>query len=547
MAVAADGSPIADDSFGQGLVPYRKALAEKREKTMTQGQSPFDDGLPDDDDVIVQEEGESETPGEEETPDPPAAAAPSQPNKAQRRRGPGRKRRGAQPAVIEPMGETAVASAVSNEDLPEADVKPVEGGINPKDPLLFWPKIIAAARAKGFGPEYLQIRIERAGIGAHPTPFIPVDTVQGDMVCGNESENAGQALVDYLTDQIHLGRKVASPANYRLQAFYKIRASGGFPVMTITLEHPDEIRAQQMRKAQYFRDRETPSLAPAGVGPPPLYRVPAQMAQPPYLSHPPPAQPVQLAQPQSLTDKIAEWRAYEEHRQWLLASGQPAPPPVPQIVHVPAPVLPLPPVAAPEGPRLSKEEEELIFEAKMNRFIEKAGYVKPGLGSPPSPAAVAASATNPVAAMKDLFKMFAEIKGMEKQVGTLFGYTEKTAEDEEEPEPEKPKDEISVLQIPGASISGRPIMLPRNTKGTIDFFQQAVMSNLETSQELAVKALGGVAAALDKTSFGKLLESLAAKGGQPAQLAAAAKASGIVGTGAVNGSAPIARPRGPMA
>jgi hypothetical protein len=56
-----------------------------------------------------------------------------------------------------------------------------------------------------------------------------------------------------------------------------------------------------------------------------------------------------------------------------------------------------------------------------------------------------------------------------------------------------------------------------------------------------------VANALDKTSFGKLLESLAAKGGQPAQLAAAAKASGIVGTGAVNGTAVPQRPRGPMA
>jgi hypothetical protein len=554
MPVAADGSAIVADTFGAGLTNRRQALAERREKAMTQGQSPFDDGLPDDDDVVepAEESTAEETTSEEE---PPTAPASPQGQKSQKRRGPGRKRRGlAQVAAIEPMAESVTAGAISDEDLPEAAATPVEGGINPKDPLLYWPKIIAAARAKGFGPEYLQIRIERAGFGAHPTPFILVDTIQGEMVCGNESENAGQMLVDYLTDIVHLGRKVGGPANYKLQAFYKIRASGGFPVMTITLEHPDEIRAQQMRKAQYFRDKETPSLStPAGL--PGLgYRGPIPPAQgyqqfqpqppPPVM---PPIYPTVPPVGAGLADTLAQLRAYEEWRQQTIAAGQPAPPPAPQIVHMPPP--PSPPVAAPEGPRLSKEEEELIFEAKMNRFIEKAGYVKPGVGAPPTPTAVVATASDPVAAIENLLKTFAKIKGMEKQVGTLFGYEPKDPNaEEEEPEPEKKPDEITVLKIPGATFGGRPVMLPRNTKGTIDFFQQAVMSNLETSQELGVKAIAGVASALDKTSFGKLLESLAQKGGAPAQLAQATKASGIVGTGSVNGATPLPqRPRGPMA
>jgi hypothetical protein len=531
------------DNFAAGLVPYRKALAERREKAMTQETSPFDDGLPDDDDLEeVEETPKEEEPKEEE----PQAASP--PQKQTRRRGPGKKRRGREPipvADVAPTVEMLGATPAADEELPQASA--IEGGINPKDPLIYWPKIIESARAKGMGPEYLQIRIERAGVGATPTPFILVETIEGEMVAGDET-TAGQTLVDYLTNVVHMGRKVAGRAVYKLFVFYKVKSSGGFPVMTIQLDHPDEIRAQQMRRAEYFRNREAPSLGMGSHPPAPArgYQLPQQMAQPPYLSAPPPAPSFGQG---GFAETLSQLQAYEEYRQGLIRAGQPAPPPAPQPVYLPAPQPPPPPPApAPvisNEPRLSKEEEELIFEAKMARYIEKAGYVKPGMGAPAKPIEI----KNQASGFKEIIQAFKELDSFKAQIAEVVGGKPGAGDDEEEPETEaKPEDKISILQIPGASIGGRPIMLPRNTKGTIDFFQQAVMANLETSQELAVKALGGVAAALDKTSFGKLLESLANKGPQAAQLAQAARASGMVGTGAVNGATPLPqRPRGPMA
>src|SRR5580704_11775333 len=170
------------DNFAAGLVPYRKALAERREKAMTQETSPFDDGLPDDDDLEeVEETPKEEEPKEEE----PQATSP--PQKQTRRRGPGKKRRGREPmpvADVAPTVEMLGATPAADEELPQASA--IEGGINPKDPLIYWPKIIESARAKGMGPEYLQIRIERAGVGATPTPFILVETIEGEMVAGDE-------------------------------------------------------------------------------------------------------------------------------------------------------------------------------------------------------------------------------------------------------------------------------------------------------------------------------------------------------------------------
>jgi len=324
-----------------------------------------------------------------------------------------------------------------------------------------------------------------------------------------------------------------------------VRSSGGFPVMVIKLDHPDEIRAQQMRKAEYFRSRDSASAALPlpGLGRPPAPRAAGYPAAPQAPAPPPFYPPTVPPNAQGgLAETLAHLRAYEEWRQQTIAAGQPAPPPAPQIVHMPAPPPPPAPIA-PEGPRLSKEEEELIFEAKMARYIEKAGYVKPGMGSPAKPAEI----KNQASGFKEIIQAFKELDAFKTQIAEVVGGG-KGEDPEEEPEPAAKPDEITVLRIPGATFGGRPVMLPRNTKGTVDFFQQAVMSNLETSQELGVKAIAGVASALDKTSFGKLLESLAAKGGAPAQLAQTAKSAGMVGTGAVNGATPLPqRPRGPMA
>lgn len=531
---------MPEDDFAKGLVNRRQALEEKKAKSpMPDPRSPFDDGLPEGDEEI--EETEAVPPSSLGSEPVTAAATPQAIAQRPKRRGPGKKKRDPLPppaSAIEPMGETAQAGA-PREAVEAAPF--IEGGINPKDPLIYWPKIIEAAREKGFGPEYIQIRIDRSALGVNPTEFTTADTIEdASIVAGSEETNAGQALVNYVINVIHLARK--AEAKYRLYAFYKIRTTGSFPVMHMRLAHPDEIRAQEARKADYLHhQRMSGPVGPSGYSSSPVQRMTGPMgfgAAP----QPPPAAPVVVqasAAPQTPTEQLAHLIQFEELRQRLMAMGQPVPPPLPQIIHAPPP----PPVyQPPPPPALTKEQEELIFEAKMNRFIEAKGFVKPGLGAPPATAAAAAAA-NPVAAVKELIKTFGEIRGMETSVKAMFGIAEDAGE---EPEDKPTKlEELSVLKIPGVGVGGRPIMLPRNTKGTLDFFQQAVMSNLETSQELGVKAIAGVAAALDKTSFGKLLESLAAKGGAPAQLAQTVKAQGLVGVGAANGTPQ--RVRGPLA
>lgn len=480
--------------------------------------NPFNDGLP---------EGDNE-PEADGAAAPPMTPLQDRAAEQSKRVGARRPRRRGGPRQ-QPGTETASRAYVAS-DVPE--------GLESRDAAVFWPQILKEMADKGVGPEDMYIRIDRLGRGITPQGQVTIDQVDANLVCGDQTGDAGRDLVTYVTDIVHLGReKLNSPADYKLYVVMK-QGLSATRMMTLHLDHPDEIRALQQRKSAYFRPqppgyRASPR-APVGMGAP-MQQPPAPLPPPPPMQAPNP----QLSPADAFAQTMQSIQAYEAWRQQVVATGAPMPaplPPPPQIIHAPPP--------AREEDRLTKEEKELLEEARFRRFVEKEGYVKQGLGAPPPPAAAAQAAQNPVSAVKDLIKTFAEIQGLESQVKSLFGVADKV--EPEEPEPEEKPNPIKVVAIPGAKAYGRDILFPRGTDGLLDWCQQAVMANLETSGQLAGNVLGTFAKSLDGTSFSRLLERLMAQGGAPAQVAAEAKAAGLVGTGAppANG---MSRKPGPLA
>jgi hypothetical protein len=523
------------DSFAAGLVNRRTALEKRKNMPPTAiDEHPFDDDFP--------EEGELEEREVLRPHSPPEAAAPAAPvptpgvtargKKIGRPRG----RKTAKPAEA----ATAPAEPVPQASLVEDDVAEAGEGISPRDPLVLWPKILEKARSEGVPAELIQLRIERAAIGPAPTEFLAVDTIDGELVSGDESGNAGQMLVTYVTEVIHLARKTA--ARYKISAMYKVKQAGSFKVMHMKLDHPDEIRALKMRKADFMNQQMItgrPPMSPPNYRPPPP--MPGMGAMPSYPSVTPtlPAPPNQTVPPTAM-DQLEQWRKWEEFRQQLIMANQPAPPSMPMpVFQPPAPVIQqLPPAA----PAMSKEDEELIFEARMARFIKAGGYVLPS----ETPAAKPADIKDRAAGFKEIIAAFKELESFKTQIQEAVGGGG-TGETEEEPAAaENPIDKITFMPIPIGG--GRVVQLPRNTKGTADFIQQWLGSNPQMTMELGVQAMGGIAQALDKTSFGKVLSDLVARGGPPAQIAQAAQAAGIQGTGPLNGSTPATqRIRSPQA
>ena len=525
---------MTDDGFAQGLVNRRQALLEKKkvETPMpTIDENPFGDGLPEGEEDLTEEQEQEETP-----PELPAAAKAPEPAAGVTRLGKkiGRPR-GKKNKPVEAAAAPPVQVATPNE--PEEDVTKVGDGISPRDPTVLWPKIIEKARAAGVNPELIQISIERSAIGPAPTAFVLIDTIGGDVVAGDESGNAGQMLVDYVTEVIHLTRK--APAQYKLHARYRVRQIGSFATMYLKLDHPDEIRALRMRKADFLATQRVSSgSAPNWRSPPAMPGMGHWPSQTPTL--PAPAPPAQTTPPSPM-DQLDQWRRWEEFRQQLVQTGQPAPPSMPMPTFQPPPAPPPPPQLPPPAPAMSKEQEELIFEARMNRFIKANGYVLPS----EAPAAKPAEIKDRAAGFKDIIAAFKELETFKTQITEAVGGGNAGAEEEEEPAAPNPIDKVTLFPIPAPG--GKIIQLPRNTKGTVDFIQQWLGSNPEMTMELGVRAMGGIAQALDQTSFGKVLAGLAARGGPPAQIAQAVAAAGIQGSGPLNGTATPTRIRSPQA
>lgn len=477
----------------------------------------FGDGLPDE-----EQDETSALP-----PPPPQTTTPAPPPSIQQ---PPRKKR----PYTRRQPPANVAATPTAPAAPEAE--PIEG-LDPQDAMTTWPCILEEARAKGMGPEYFLIRIQRTGEGLHPTPATWLDAIEASMVAGNESVDAGQMLVDYVTNAIHLTTK--GPAKYRLYTILK-GARGNFTgSMTIRLGHPDDIRMQRRAKDEYFLEQQRMGFGQPGRPPrPQQHQQPMPLPPPPPM---PPQQPTPVGAAPTGFDFFDYATKYEQWRNMVAATGAPMPPPAPapppQVIHMPPPT--------PLGPRLTPEETQLIEEAKFTRFLEKGGYVKAGVGAPVPPAAAAQAAQNPVSAIKELLGTFKAIQGLKGEVGELFGVTEATEEEPEKPaEPEGPK----FVKIPGVTAFGRAVMYPQDAEGIVEKFQQAIIGNPETTMDMALKFLGGAAKALDGTKFGQLLERVMTQQANPAaaEAAAAAKAQGMIGTGAPNG-APMVRRSGPQA
>jgi hypothetical protein len=414
-------------------------------------------------------------------------------------------------------------------------------GVNPQDPLIQWPMILEKLKALGQNPEYVTIRIVRTGTGPYPSEPSQVANIEGSLVAGGETESPGQALVDYVTDWVHAGRK--GPAKYAMTVFQK-QGRGSFPQMVLRLEDPEEIQAQKRRHEQFIQAKRMAGAIRPVAGPPTAPQYPQQYGYPP----PPPQAPPQQAQVPQPVDTLAEFARYEQFRQQLLANGQPAPPPVPAPLPLPPPP---PPQVVVQQPRLTKEEEEMLEEAKFQRMAQRLGYQKLGVGAlpPVPPTAAAQAAADPVEAIVGLLATFERIDGLRTKAKKVFGVVDSPEEPDEPAAPAETEKKIAYFKVPGIKPFGRDFQVSTSGATFVDQIKETLLGNPEFVGDMGLRMMKGAAEILDKSSFASLVAKLATREGAPAQVAAAAQTAGMIGMGAVNGAAPHAptRPRGPLA
>jgi hypothetical protein len=539
MSLTPEGEPSTSDPF-EGLISRKEALSGRKK------QMPKSDGDGFDEFDVAATEVESGDPAPEL---PPTAVPAPLPPKITRPRGRPPKRRAAAAA---PAPETTVGVGTGNAPgsaqtqfasasapavpLPDPD------GFDPCDPLIRWPQILDKLRAQGQGPNYVMIRIIRAGEGAFPSPPAQVDLVDGGMFMGDDSMSAGQQLVDYVTNFVHLVRR--GPARYKLQTYYKT-GKGSEAQMLLRLEDPADIRLQQQKKMEYLTERAKAGNLAAG-NPPLGFGYPHSMspAAPPTTTAAAP--PGYFPQPQQQVDPFEWLQRAESYRQQVMETqrlGQPPPPP-PQA---PAPMAaPLPP-PPPPAPRLSEQEIVDLEAGRFARMAKALGYAPTGVGAPPSPTVAAQAAEDPVSAMDRLITTFEKISKVKERLAAL-GETPGAEEVEPPKEPETPEKKIAFFKVPGIKPFGRDFQIATSSENWVEQIKETLLGNPEFTGDMAIKMIGGVAQVLDKTSFGSLLNKLAAQPGAGQAAAAAVQAAGIVGVGAVNG-APAHKPlpRGPIA
>jgi hypothetical protein len=409
---------------------------------------------------------------------------------------------------------------------------PVSG--DTRDAVFLWPQILGDLKAKGFGPEYVSIRVKRIGQGPLPSDAVEVGTIQGESVCGNESVSAGDDLARYVTEVFHLTKR--GPAKYLLRVFYKSGAQW-LRDMELRLDDPESIIAAQRRAADWNAGRGASAPPPVNVG----HR---QMGG---LGSLPQQQQMQSAQPAS--DFFDQLQKYEQWRQGVIASGAPAPP---QIQVVPAQPL-APPVAQPPPvPVLSPEDSELLEDAKFRQRAKRLGYIEIGALPPPTPPTVAATTQgvqSPVGGIRDILRSIKDLTSLKGEIASTFGIE---IPEETDIEPAAAIEEVRLpfkpVAIPMVQPFGRAIYYPRDVEGgAVEWAQSFFAANPETSVELGLRFLQGVAKAVDQTSFGKVLEKLASQSGAAVESAKQAAAVGVVGTGqpsqpALNGQHPRRSP-----
>jgi hypothetical protein len=386
-------------------------------------------------------------------------------------------------------------------------------GEHTKDALVVWPHIIEnILKPKGVGPSAVMFSAERIGIGPFPSDSIPVGRFDGEAVAGEATVSPGDAIVNYVTEVFHLGRRNQGPAVYKLRCYWKSKGDT-IRIMDVKLDDPAEITAQRAREIRYAQSQmgSVPSRMPA-------YQAPPYAPGAPYQP-PPPGPQGQSPQEmfsmfQSMMGMVTDFN--ERARAAAAAAGQQAPP---QFVVQQAPPQPPPAPVEPPKPRLTEEEQQFIDEGKFRKMASSMGFVpRDSIPQAPAPSSqqVAAAVQNPVDGLRSFLTTIKELDKIRGDVNKALG----VGEPPDDPDPEPDKAPFSVVKIPLANFKGKEILWPRNVEGGfLEWAQAAVMSNLEVSTDLGMGALKKLSEIVDQTSFGKLLAQLAEKGGAAANVA----------------------------
>ena len=128
-----------------------------------------------------------------------------------------------------------------------------------------WPEILERLYANGRSPQEISIRVIRVD----PPPRMTITSLEGTAVSGSEHQNAGDALIESITDNVHLPMQ-RTPARYDVQFVWKINGKI-WKTGTLPLASPDAILAMR-RALQAYRPAsgvgQAYSAPPAQYSPP---------------------------------------------------------------------------------------------------------------------------------------------------------------------------------------------------------------------------------------------------------------------------------------
>lgn len=343
------------------------------------------------------------------------------------------------------------------------------------DVEMMWPEMLAALKKEGKSPYDIDILVKRID----PPPDQPLGLFSGGAVAGTQSQGAAQQFLEYFDSNFHMPN-ARGPSSYEVR-FLK-RNEGNTIYGRTKLNRPDPAEIVNMRRAR-IPSPQMPAYMPpeyAGYGQPqaPAYfqqQAPAQMPQapqaplgaPPATPHADPTVAALQAQVGFLSGTL------QGLTQGLQRQGHALEQIVAHLTNRPAPAAPVP-VGTPPAPAIHES------------------WLQPA----PVPAVPAQQPQSRFGHIRQLLDEVRLIKSFATEVDTLFGAPGTLgAPAEVVEEPEKATTPFETVEIPGATLFGRPLQGAINKETKNIDWQGVALSNpqlIEKGVELASSFLQGV-------------------------------------------------------
>ena len=374
-----------------------------------------------------------------------------------------------------------------------------------RDVGAIWEDVLTRAAEQECSPERIAIRIKQRGMGQWPSPPADMGTISGADVVGDDSTPPGIALVNYVTDVIHLPT-AKTPKLYDISFSFRAatRNQINAPHAELRLGSPEEIANQRAAKARFDAQKQVndavkratagmAGMAPGVAGLPTPHAASGYPYAPPAAATPyapagyqpgfqlPPVVPGESEAITKMRMEMASMMAVMGERM-RLEGLQP------------------PPVAAPPPPPPVDREAEDARQARLLAgVLQGMGFtpdVMKRLSAPASltGASVQQSLEDPLDALDKAFRVVDKFEAMSERMRDRY---RKEEEEEEEKKPEAPQlppagplqvvDKLPPMKpVPLVNPFGRPLLFGERgeDESAVDYAVRLFLHNPETASQV---------------------------------------------------------------